>query len=64
MDYEKDGFTWNEKERLDELIKPARLNQIKEDHLKKIRKKLSVASNKLIDVLDDSDGINCVNCFI
>lgn len=64
MEYEKDGFTWNEKERLEDLIKPDRLNQIKEDHLKKLRRKLTAKTNKLIDVLDDSDGINCVNCFV
>ena len=65
MEYEKDGFTWNEKECLEELIKPKRIRKIKEDHLKKIRNKiLSTKSNKLIDVLDEGDGISCVNCFI
>ena len=64
MEYEKDGFTWGEEERLEDLIKPIRLNQIKEDHLNKIKNKLETKSNKLVDILDDSEGISCVNCFI
>jgi 3'-phosphoadenosine 5'-phosphosulfate sulfotransferase (PAPS reductase)/FAD synthetase len=65
MEYEKDGYTWNENESLKELIQPERMKQIKEDHLKKIRNKLlAKKSNKLIDVLDDAEGISCVNCFI
>jgi hypothetical protein len=65
MEYEKDGYTWNENESLADLIKPERIQQIKEEHLKKIRNKiLSTKSNKLVDVLDDSEGISCVNCFI
>ena len=65
MEYEKDGYSWNENERLDELIKPDRIKQIKEEHLKKIRNRIqSSKSNKLIDVLDEGEGISCVNCFI
>ena len=63
MEYEKDGFTWNENESLKELIKPERINQIKKDHLKK-SKRISVKSNKLVDILNDDSGISCVNCFI
>jgi len=64
MAYEKDGYTWNESESLEDLIKPERAKQIKEDHLKKIRNKLlAKKSNKLIDVLDDAEGMSCVNCF-
>lgn len=65
MEYEKDGYTWNENESLAELVKPERIKQIKEDHLKKIRNRLlAKKSNKLVDVLDDSEGISCVNCFV
>ncbi|HPE54817.1 MAG TPA: phosphoadenosine phosphosulfate reductase family protein [Bacteroidales bacterium] len=65
MEYEKDGYTWNENESLFELSQPDRIQQIKEEHLKKIRNRiLSIKSNKLIDVLDDADGISCVNCFV
>jgi len=64
MGYEKDGYTWNENESLSDLIKPERLQQIKEDHLKKSKNSPQTISNKLIDVLDDDEGISCVNCFI
>lgn len=64
MEYEKDGYTWNENESLADLIKPDRILQIKEDHLKKNLNKPKLKSNKLIDVLDGEEGISCVNCFI
>ena len=65
MKYEKDGYTWNENESLEELSQPERIKQIKEEHLIKVRNKLlAKKSNKLIDVLDDSQGISCVNCFV
>jgi hypothetical protein len=63
MEYEKGGFTWNDNESLKELIKPERINQIKKDHLEK-SKRISVKSNKLVDILNDDSGISCVNCFI
>lgn len=63
MEYEKDGYTWNESESLSDLIKPERIKQIKEDYLKKNQNKPRIKSNKLIDVLDE-EGISCVNCFI
>lgn len=62
--YEKDGYTWMDNESLDDIIKPERMNQIKRDHLQKIRNKLNQQkSNKLIDILDDGDEM-CANCFI
>lgn len=64
MEYEKDGYTWSEEESLQDLIKPERIIQIKEDHLKKVELDGKVKSSKLlIDILDD-DAINCVNCFV
>lgn len=65
-EYEKpeENFTWIEGESLDDLIKPERMNQIKSDHLEKIKNKLNrPKSNKLIDILDDGDEL-CANCFI
>ena len=63
-EYEKDGYTWMDGESLDDIIKPARMNQIKRDHLDKIKNKLNQPkSNKLIDILDDGDEL-CANCFI
>jgi len=63
MEYEKDGFTWNENESLKDITKPERINQIKKDHLKK-SKGISTKSNRLVDILNDDSGISCVNCFI
>lgn len=63
MAYEKDGYTWME-EPLSELIKPARLRQIKLDAIKKQRKTTAAASPFLLDTLDDEEGIGCASCFI
>ena len=68
LDYEKKGYTWNDNETLAELIMPKRIEQIKEDYLKKENDKLSQGkvSSKLIDILSDyEDGeIGCAACFI
>ena len=64
MEYEKSGYTWNQGETLEDLIRPERMRQIKLDHIKRQdRIKSKSKSNLLIDVLDD-DEINCANCFI
>jgi len=63
MEYEKDGYTWIQGERLDDLIKPERIRQIKLDHIKKTEAKKNQKGSLLIDILDD-DEINCANCFI
>jgi 3'-phosphoadenosine 5'-phosphosulfate sulfotransferase (PAPS reductase)/FAD synthetase len=64
-EYEKDGYTWMDGESLDDIIQPERMNQIKREHLAKIKNKLNSKSdsNKLIDILDDNDE-GCANCFI
>jgi len=63
MAYEKDGYTWME-ESLTDLIKPARIRQIKLDTIKKQRKTATVSSPFLLDTLDDEEGIGCASCFI
>lgn len=64
QEYEKSGYTWNQGETLDDLIKPERMRQIKLDHIKRQeRLKTKNKSSLLIDILDD-DEINCANCFI
>jgi 3'-phosphoadenosine 5'-phosphosulfate sulfotransferase (PAPS reductase)/FAD synthetase len=64
IEYEKEGYTWIENERLEDLIKPERIIQIKEEHLAKFDKKSQQnKSNNLIDILDD-DTMGCVSCFI
>lgn len=65
--YEKDGYSWNEHETLIELTNPDRVARIKEEYLKKEEAKNSKKrSNKLLDILEDSDEeeIGCAACFI
>jgi len=64
MDYEKDGYTWNQEESLEQLIKPDRVKQIKEDFIKRQERSLAAKSPFLIDILDDSEGVGCASCFV
>lgn len=65
MEYEKDGYTWNQEESLADLIKPERMQKIKEDYLKKLKYNANAQkSDKLVDILAEDNGISCVNCFI
>ncbi len=61
--YERDGYTWME-ESLTDLIKPARLRQIKLDAIGKQRKAKGPASPYLLDILDDEEEVGCASCFI
>jgi 3'-phosphoadenosine 5'-phosphosulfate sulfotransferase (PAPS reductase)/FAD synthetase len=64
MEYEKSGYTWNDNERLSDIIKPERIRQIKLDYLNRLElKKKKFKSGLLIDILED-DKVNCANCFI
>ncbi|GAB2690920.1 hypothetical protein GCM10027037_12650 [Mucilaginibacter koreensis] len=64
MEYEKDGYTWNQNERLEDLINPERIKQIKEDFLtKQALAKDRKQSGKLIDILDAEEE-GCASCFI
>lgn len=64
MEYEKAGYTWMQNERLEELINPERILQIKQEFL---NKQTNAAKNrhstKLIDILD-SEEEGCAACFI
>lgn len=64
MQYEKDGYTWMEEESLEDLIKPDRIKQIKEDQIKKIAKQNAKRSAYLLDIFDDAEGEGCASCFI
>jgi 3'-phosphoadenosine 5'-phosphosulfate sulfotransferase (PAPS reductase)/FAD synthetase len=64
MQYEKDGYTWGQNESLEELIKPTRIKQIKEEYLKKIEKKSKSKSPYLVDILSEAEGEGCAACFI
>lgn len=63
MEFEKDGYTWNQNESLGDLIKPERIRQIKLDAIKKQEAKRA-CSNKLIDMLEEDNDAFCANCFI
>lgn len=64
MEYEKDGFTWAQGESLEDLAEPERIEQIKEEYIKRMeRKSKNTKSSYLIDILDDEDE-GCAACFI
>lgn len=65
MEYEKDGYTWGQNESLEELIRPERIKQVKEEYLKRMeRNAAKTKSPYLIDILDEEEGIGCASCFI
>lgn len=67
MEFEKDGYTWNQNESLADLIKPERIRQIKLDAIRKQEAKRMQGSGKLADILgglDDDNDAFCANCFI
>lgn len=64
MEYEKDGYTWGQGESLEELIKPERVKQIKEEYLKRMERKSKIKSPYLVDILDDAEGEGCASCFV
>lgn len=65
IEYEKDGYTWMQGETLHELIQSKRVQQIKEEYMKRTDR---IAKNKksqyLVDILDQTEGEGCVSCFI
>lgn len=62
--YEKDGFTWSE-EPLSELSRPERVKMIKQEHIKRIERKiLTDASLNWKDEIQNSEGLGCSTCFI
>tara|TARA_R110000765_G_scaffold61677_3_gene119348 strand:+ start:4206 stop:5339 length:1134 start_codon:yes stop_codon:yes gene_type:complete len=64
MKYENtdESFTWVANESLIELTEPARVRQIKLDHLKKSQK--SKSSPYLLDILDETERDGCNTCFL
>jgi 3'-phosphoadenosine 5'-phosphosulfate sulfotransferase (PAPS reductase)/FAD synthetase len=64
-EYEKDGYTWIQGERLEDLVKPERIRQIKLDAIKRREKKSTIRKSPyLMDMLIDAENIVCANCFI
>jgi 3'-phosphoadenosine 5'-phosphosulfate sulfotransferase (PAPS reductase)/FAD synthetase len=64
MSYEKDGYTWMQDERLEDLIKPERIKQIKLEQLKRAERNSNPKSPFLIDILEEAEGEGCAACFI
>lgn len=64
MEYEKDGYTWNQEESLADIIKPDRMKKIKEEYLKRTEKNAQSKSPYLLDILSDAEGEGCAACFI
>jgi len=62
-DYEKEGFTWNQGYRLEELILPEQMQKIKKDHLEKLNQLNNKKSDKLLEILND-DNEGCAACFL
>lgn len=65
MEYEKEGYTWCQDEKLSDLIKPERIKGIKEDYIKRMSRKPKNDSVNLIDkdeFMDEGEG--CAACFI
>ena len=64
IQFEKDGYTWNQGESLEDLRKPERVRQIKLDAIQKQEAKRAIGSSRLVDNLDDDNDAFCANCFI
>lgn len=64
LEYEKDGYTWNQDETLTDLIQPGRMKQIKQEYLKRSKRNSQPKSPYLIDILDEVEEEGCAICFI
>lgn len=63
--YEKGGFTWNDEETLEAMIAPARMQAIKEEHIKRTSRNAQKSKSPyLLDILGDAEGEGCAACFI
>lgn len=64
MEFEKDGYTWNQNESLEQLRQPERVRQIKLDAIRKQKAAKAAGDGTLASLVDDDDEILCTNCFI
>ena len=64
MQYEKAGYTWMQGERLEEIIKPERVRQIKEEQLRRLNRRPTANSGYLLDIIQEAEGEGCAACFI
>ena len=65
MEFEKNGYTWNQNESLAELCRPERVRQIKLDAIRRQENQRAKSCSRLVDLFDDNDNdAFCANCFI
>ena len=63
--YEKDGYTWNDDETLEDMVKPTRMQSIKEEYIKRTNRNAQKSKSPyLLDILADAEGEGCAACFI
>jgi len=63
-EYEQSGFTWTDNEKLEDLIRPDRIMQIKEEYIARQDNKTYQKSEYLIDVLNLAENEGCATCFL
>lgn len=64
MEYEKDGYTWMQDERLEDLLKPARINDIKRKNVKRIIDQQNKSSGYLLETLNIIEEDACTICHL
>jgi hypothetical protein len=65
MAYEKDGYNWNDEEKLEDMIQPARMQAIKEEYIKRTNRNAQKSKSPyLLDILNDAESEGCAACFI
>lgn len=64
QEYEKDGYSWCQGETLEEIIRPERIERIKEDYLKRTQRNTQSKSPFLLDIIDEAESEGCAACFI
>lgn len=65
MAYEKDGYAWNDEETLADMVRPARMQAIKEEYIKRTSRNAEKSKSPyLLDILGDAEGEGCAACFI
>lgn len=64
MEYEKDGYTWCQDETLADLIKPVRMQGIKEEYIKRLERAGVTKKDWKDVVLDEAEEEGCAACFI
>ena len=62
--YEKEGYTWMQNEKLEDIIQPERIHQIKSEQLTRDKKRNKSNSPYLLDILDEAEGEGCAACFV